>query len=104
MVADSVAFNHGDNVCGCEAGECGFCEVGIFGEKIFGAGVDVGEVGSAAPGDQDLLADAFGVVEQDNPAATAASLNCAHHAGCARAQNYDINFLHSHTPLRCLDS
>ncbi len=100
VVADSMSLDHGDDVCGCEAGEGGFGEVRIFGEKIFGAGVDVGEVASAASGDQDLLADAFGVVEQDNPAATAAGLDCAHHAGGARSQNYDINLLHSHSPLR----
>jgi hypothetical protein len=37
--------------------------VRVFGEKIFRAGVDVGEVAPAASGDQDLFAYAFGVVE-----------------------------------------
>jgi hypothetical protein len=78
--------------------------VRVFGEKIFRAAVDVSEVAPAASGDQDLLADAFGVVEQDHPAASAPSLNCAHHAGSARAQNNDINLLHSLSPLLLLDS
>jgi hypothetical protein len=47
------------------------------------------------PGDQNLLADAFGVVEQDDATATAPCLNGAHHAGSACAQDYDINLLHS---------
>jgi hypothetical protein len=66
--------------------------------------VDVGEVTSAATGDQNLFADAFGVVEQDNPPATTSSLDCAHHAGRTCAQNYDVNLLHSHSPLHVLDS
>ena len=90
-----MLLDHGDDVCGCEAGEGGFCEVRIFGEKVFRAGVDVGEVAAAASGDEDLLADAFGMVEQDDAAAAAACLDCAHHAGRACAQNYDINLLHS---------
>jgi hypothetical protein len=99
-----MLLNHGDDVRWGEASERGFCEVRIFREKIFRAGVDVGEVAPAAPGDQDLLADAFRVVEQDDASATAPGLNRAHHAGGARAQNYNINFLHSTSPLPLLDS
>jgi hypothetical protein len=44
------------------------------------------------------------VVEQDDASATAPGLNRAHHAGGARAQNYNINFLHSTSPLPLLDS
>jgi hypothetical protein len=66
--------------------------------------VDVGEVASAASGDQDLLADAFRVVEQHHAPSASARLQRAHHAGGACAQNYDINFLHSPSPLSLLDS
>jgi hypothetical protein len=61
--------------------------------------VDVREVASAAAGDQDLLADTFRVVQQHYAAAAASCLNRAHHAGSARSQNYDINFLHVRSPL-----
>jgi hypothetical protein len=99
-----VLLDHGDDVCGCEAGERGFCEVRIFGEKIFRAAVDVGEVAPAASGDQDLLADAFRVVQQNYAPSAPSCLDRAHHAGSARAENYDINFLHSPSPLSLLDS
>jgi hypothetical protein len=99
-----VLLDHGDDVCWCETGKRGFCEVRVFGEKIFRAAVDVGEVASAAPGDQDLLADTFCVVEQHHAPTASACFNCAHHASGARAQDYDINFLHSSSPLQLLDS
>jgi len=63
VVADSVFLDEGDDIGWCETGERGFGEVRVLREKIFRAGVDVGEVASATPGDEDLLADAFGVVE-----------------------------------------
>jgi hypothetical protein len=99
-----VLLDHGDDVYRCEASQRGFCEVRIFGEKIFRAAVDVGEVAPAASGDQDLLADAFRVVEQHYAASSPAGFDRAHHACCAPAENYDINFLHSPSPLHRLDS
>ena len=36
----------------------------------------------------------------DDAAAAAACLDGAHHAGGARAEDYDINLLHSPSPLR----
>lgn len=103
MVADSVFLDQGDDVCRCEAGERGFGEVRVFGEEIFRAAMDVGEVASAASGDQDLLADAFRMVQQDNAPATPTCFDCAHHAGRACSQNYDINLLHSPSPLIRVD-
>jgi hypothetical protein len=61
--------------------------------------VDVGEVAAAPSGDEDLFANAFCVVEQDDVTATVASFNCAHHAGGACSQDDDINLLHSRSPL-----
>ena len=66
----------------------------IFGEKIFCAAVDVGEVASTATGDEDLFADAFGMIEQHDTPSAAACFDCAHHAGSARSQDYDISLLH----------
>ena len=59
VIRNPVPLDHRNNVCGGEAGEDGFCEVRIFGEEIFRAGVDVGEVAPAATGDEDLLAHAL---------------------------------------------
>ena len=95
MIWNSVPLDHRDDVCGRKAGEGGFCEVRVFGEEIFRAAVDVGEIAPAASGDEDLLADALCVIQQDDPAAAAACFDCAHHSGGTGAQDYDINLLHS---------
>ncbi len=72
---DAVLFDEGDDVGGGVAGERGFGEVRVGGEKVFGAGVDVGEVAAASAGDEDLLADALGVVEDEDAAVAASGLN-----------------------------
>ncbi len=66
VVRDAVLLDQGDDVGGREAGEGGFGEVRVRGEEVFGAGVDVGEVAAAAAGDEDLLADAVGVIEDED--------------------------------------
>jgi hypothetical protein len=63
VIANAVLLDHGDDVCWYEAGQRGFYEVRVFREKVFRAAVDVGEVASAASGDQDLFADAFRVFQ-----------------------------------------
>ncbi len=48
VVGDTVLPDQGDEVGGGEAGERGFGEVGVLGEEVFGAGVEVGEVAAAS--------------------------------------------------------
>ena len=96
MISDFVFFDEGDDVCGSEACEGGLCEVRIFREEVFRAAMDVGEVAAAASGDEDLLADSFGMVEQDDAAASAASFEGAHHASGACSEYYDIHLLRAH--------
>jgi hypothetical protein len=64
--------------------------VGVLGEEVVGAGVEVGEVGAAAAGDEDLLADALGVVKQEDAAAATASGGGTHEAGGASSENENI--------------
>ena len=90
MVADAVLFDEGDHVRGREAGEGGFCEVGVGGEEVFGAGVDVGEVTAPAAGDEDLAAGAVAVFEQEDAVAAASGLEGAHHSRCACAEDDDV--------------
>jgi hypothetical protein len=92
-------LDHRDDVCRCKASQRGFCEVRIFGEEVFCAAVDIGEVASTATGDEDLFANAFGVIEQHDAPSAAACFNCTHHAGSARSQDYDISLLHVRSPL-----
>jgi hypothetical protein len=64
--------------------------VGVFGEEVLGAAVEVGEVGAAAAGDEDLFADALGVVEQKDAAAATAGGGGTHKAGSAGSEDEDI--------------
>src|ERR1700678_4547296 len=70
--------------------EGGFSEVGIRGEEIRCRRMQIGEVAAAAAGDQYLLADAVGMVKQNNPAAAAAGVDGAEKACCAGAHNHYI--------------
>ena len=56
VVGDAVLFDEGDDVGWGVAGEGGLGEVGVFGEEVFGAGVEVGEVAAASAGDEDFFA------------------------------------------------
>jgi hypothetical protein len=51
VVGDGVFFDEGDEVARGVAGEGGLGEVGVGGEKVFGRGVEVGEVAAASAGD-----------------------------------------------------
>jgi hypothetical protein len=44
------------------------------------------------------------MVEQGDPPAAPTGFDCAHHAGRARSQNYDIDFLHAVSVALSLES
>lgn len=71
---DAMLFDERDEIRGSEAGESGFGEVRIPGEKIFRSGMDVGEVAATTAGDEDFFADAVGVLEYGHPTAAFAGL------------------------------
>lgn len=52
---DAVAFDETDEVGGRVTGESGLGEVGIGGEEVVGAGVQIGEVAPATAGDEDFF-------------------------------------------------
>ena len=60
-------------------------EVRVGGEEVFGARVEVGEVAAAAAGDEDLFADAIGMIENEDAAAALAGHDGSHQSGCACA-------------------
>jgi hypothetical protein len=90
VVGDAVLFYQGDHVRRGEGGEGGLGEVGVFGEEVLGAGVEVGEVGAAAAGDEDLLADAVGVVEEEDAFAAASGFCGAEEACGSGAEDDDV--------------
>jgi hypothetical protein len=64
--------------------------VPIAGEETVRGAVDVGEVAAAAAGDEDLFANAFGVIEQQDAAATLTCGDGGHEAGCTGAEDEGI--------------
>ena len=90
MVLDAVAFDEGDDVGGGVASERRLGEVGIRGEEVVGAGVEVGEVTAASAGDENLLADSVGVLEKDDAAATLGGFDGEHETGCACSYDEDV--------------
>ena len=94
VVGDAVLLDQGDEVVRGVAGEGGLGEVGVGGEEVFRRGMEVGEVAAAAAGDEDLLAGAVGVFEDEGAAAAAAGLDGAHEAGGAGAEDEDVDFGH----------
>ncbi len=72
------------------AGQRGLGKVRIRGEEVFGGGVQVGEVTAASTGDQDLLADAVGMFQQENTTAAAACMHGAEQASGAGAHNEHV--------------
>jgi hypothetical protein len=51
--------------------------VGVFGEEVFGAGMEVGEVAAASSGDEDFFAGFVGVVDEEDAAVAAACFDGA---------------------------
>jgi hypothetical protein len=65
--------------------------VWVRGEKVFGAGVEVGEVAAASAGDEDLLAGLFGVVEEEDAAIAATGLDGAQETSSAGTEDDDVD-------------
>ncbi len=68
----------------------------IVREERLGSRVAIGEVAAPATGDQDLLADLLGVIEQQHAPAALAGAHRAHQAGGAGPDNDDIEGLAGH--------
>ena len=64
--------------------------MGIGGEEVVGAGMQVGEVAASAAGDEDFFAGAAGALEHSYAAAAAAGFNGGHEACGASAENENV--------------
>jgi len=83
--SNAMLADESDEVGGCVAGERGAGEVGIFGDKIVGGAVEVGEVAAASAGDEDFFADAIGALDERDAAATLGRFGGAEETGGAGA-------------------
>jgi len=90
VIGDAVFFDESDEIGGGVAGEGGFGEVGIGGEKVFWRAMKIGEVGPAPAGDKDFAADAVVAFEQCDAAAAFAALGGAKQAGGAGAEDENV--------------
>jgi hypothetical protein len=64
--------------------------VRIAGEETVRGAVDVGEVAAAAAGDEDLFANAVGMIEDEDAATTLTCGDGGHEARCACAEDDDV--------------
>jgi hypothetical protein len=85
-----MSLDQCDEVLRRVAGERGACEVRIAGEETVRSAVDVGEVAAAAAGDENLFANAFGVIEYQDAAATLTCGDGGHEARCTSAEDEGI--------------
>jgi hypothetical protein len=64
--------------------------VRIGGKETVRGAVEVGEIAAAAAGDEDLLADAVGMIEDEDAAATLTCGDGGHEARCAGTKDKDV--------------
>ena len=93
VIGDAVLFDEGDEVRRRVAGERGFGEVGIGGEKILRRAVKIGEIGAATAGDEDFAAEASGTLEEGDAAAAFGGFGGAQQTGGASAENEDVELV-----------
>jgi hypothetical protein len=91
-----VAFDEMDEVGGCVAGQGRLGKVGIGGEEVVGAGVEVGEVRAAAARDEDLSAGSVSALEHRYAAAAPTGFNGGHEARGASAEDENVETVWMH--------
>ena len=87
VVGNAMFFDEIEKVRGSETGERGFGEVRVSGNEVFRPALSVSEIAAATAGNEDFLADAFGMLQDSYAAAALPCLNSAKEAGGASAEN-----------------
>jgi hypothetical protein len=90
VIGNAMPLDERDEVPRRIAGERRACEVRIGGEETVRSAVDVCEIAAAAAGDEDLFANAVGMIEDED---TAAALTCGdggHETSCTGAEDEGI--------------
>ena len=85
-----MLVEQGDEISRGVARQGRLAKVRIAGEEVLRPSVQVGEIAAASAGDEDLLADAFGMLEYGNTPVTLAGFNGAHQPGGAGAQHDQV--------------
>ena len=79
-----------DEVFGRESGQRGLVKIWIGGNKVFGRGIDIGEVAASATRDSDFFTDRFVAFKNQNRPLSLSRFDAAHQTGSAGPNNYDV--------------
>src|SRR5437667_3296416 len=89
-----MLFDQRDEIRGRVASQRGFREVFVSGNEILRLAIEIGEITTAAAGDQDLLADAFGMLQHGDTQSAFAGFDRAKQSRGAGAENHSVEFTH----------
>ena len=92
MVGDAINFNKSDEISRSEAGEGGFGELGIGGEKIIRSAMKVGEIAASTARDEDFLAETISAFKDGDATAALPCFDGAEKAGGSSTENDGIEF------------
>jgi hypothetical protein len=87
-----VFFDQGDEIGRCVSGQRRFGEVWAGGKKVFRLAMTIGEITTAAAGDQDFFADAIRVFKDSHAAAAFSRFDGAQQSRRATTKNKHIEF------------
>src|SRR5579863_5725097 len=87
VIGDAMLFDEGAEISGRVASQGRLRKVRIGGEKIIRLAAQVGEIATAAAGDENLFTQTVGMFEDGDAASAFAGFDGAHQAGCASAEN-----------------
>ena len=90
VIRDAVPLDEPDEIRRRVARQRRFREVRIGREEVVGPRVQVGKVGAASSGDQDLLARPLRALQHSDAASAAAGFDRGHQACRARSEDEDI--------------
>ena len=87
VVGNGMAFDQGDEIGGCVAGQRRFGKVRVRGDEIFRAAMKIREIAAAAAGDKDFFAGTRGAFKDGNAPPALPCFDGAHQAGGTSAEN-----------------
>ena len=89
-----MLFDQRDEIRGRVTSQRGFREVFVSGNEILRLAIEIGEITTAAAGDQDFLADAFGMLQHGDTQSAFAGFDRAKQSRGAGAENHSVEFTH----------
>jgi hypothetical protein len=82
-----MAFDQRDEIGGCVSRQRRFGKVGVRGDEVFRAAMQIREIAASAAGDKDFFAGTRGALEDGNAPPTLPCFDGAHQTGGTSAEN-----------------